>query len=227
MTPQPLVSIVIPVYNGADYLGDAIASALAQTHPHVEVLVVDDGSTDGGATAAVAARFGPRIRYLRKENGGVATALNQGIAAMRGALFAWLSHDDVYPPDTIARRVATLRRFKAPCVVVGDFETMDAGGRTLERRSLVGPSLVRRPLDAVFHTRINGCALLIPRDLFDRVGRFEEGLPTTQDYELWYRMARAVPFVHCPGVAVRQRLHPSQGSRLNRPLDEAGACTAT
>ena len=107
-TPNPLVSIVIPVYNGANYLSEAIDSALAQTYVNVEVIVVNDGSTDDGKTKDIALSFGNRIRYLEKGNGGVATALNLAVGEMRGELFSWLSHDDAYYPDKIARQVATL-----------------------------------------------------------------------------------------------------------------------
>src|SRR6267142_980278 len=88
-----LVSIIIPVFNGAKLIGEAIDSALAQSWPFIEVIVVDDGSDDGGATQGVLARYGDSIRVLAKSNGGVATALNAGIAAMRGNWFSWLSHD--------------------------------------------------------------------------------------------------------------------------------------
>ncbi|NYZ17767.1 glycosyltransferase [Azospirillum sp. RWY-5-1] len=218
---SPLVSVVIPVYNGANYLGEAIDSVLAQTYADTEIIVVDDGSTDGGATAAVAARYGDAIRYLHKPNGGVATALNLGIRSMRGTLFSWLSHDDVYKPEKLAVQVEAFRRFGRDCVVVGDFETIDADGRPLALMSAGASNLLARPLDGVFYGLLNGCALLIPRALFDRAGLFEPGLPTTQDYHLWYRMARLVPFVHSPQALVRQRTHPLQGSRHMRHLEEA------
>lgn len=92
----PKVSIVIPVYNGANYLREAIESALDQTYPNIEVIVVNDGSSDDGATEQVAFSFGNRIRYFSKENGGVASALNAGIRLMSGEYLSWLSHDDVY-----------------------------------------------------------------------------------------------------------------------------------
>ena len=98
MSNDPLVSIVIPVYNGADYLSECIDSALAQTYSNIEILVINDGSVDDGATEAVAQSYGDRIRYFRKENGGVSSALNLGIQHMRGDYFSWLSHDDRYEP---------------------------------------------------------------------------------------------------------------------------------
>src|SRR5258708_2119463 len=98
---QPLVSIVIPVFNGADFLREAIDSALAQTYPRKEIIVVNDGSTDGGATESITKAFGGKIRYFFKPNGHVASALNYGIANMAGDYFSWLSHDDMYYPNKI------------------------------------------------------------------------------------------------------------------------------
>ena len=89
---KPLVSIIIPVYNGANYLREAIESALGQTYGNCEVLVINDGSNDHGETEREALKFGDRIRYFKKENGGVASALNLGIRKMRGEYFSWLSH---------------------------------------------------------------------------------------------------------------------------------------
>ena len=221
MSSNPLVSIVIPVYNGANYVAEAVQSALEQTYENVEVVVVDDGSTDGGATRAVVESFGDKVRYLVKPNGGVATALNHGIANMRGELFSWLSHDDLYLPEKVERQVERWQSFGHRCIVIGDFELVDLDRKPLTKISIAGNNLVARPLDGVFRGLINGCTLLIPRELFQQAGQFEPGLPTTQDYELWYRMARLVPFVHCPGAYVQQRIHPLQGSRLSSHVDEA------
>ena len=104
MTFEPKVSIVIPVYNGANYLREAIDSALEQTYRNTEVIVVNDGSTDGGETEDIAISYGDRIRYFTKENGGISTALNLGIQAMSGEYFSWLSHDDVYYPHKIEKQ---------------------------------------------------------------------------------------------------------------------------
>src|SRR5689334_11837948 len=93
---EPKVSIVIPVFNGAQYLRSAIDSALGQTYRNTEIIVVNDGSSDFGQTERVALSYGSRIRYFSKSNGGVASALNFGIQQMRGELFCWLSHDDLY-----------------------------------------------------------------------------------------------------------------------------------
>src|SRR5688500_7147825 len=101
----PKVSIIIPVYNGANYLHEAIKSALAQTYQNLEVIVINDGSTDMGATEKIAQSFGDKIRYFHKENGGVASALNFGIQKMTGSYFSWLSHDDLYEKTKIEDQV--------------------------------------------------------------------------------------------------------------------------
>jgi glycosyltransferase involved in cell wall biosynthesis len=107
---NPLVSIVIPVYNGSNYLSEAIDSALSQTYKNIEIIVVNDGSNDNGKTRDIALSYGEKIRYFEKENGGVATALNLGIREMRGEYFSWLSHDDVYYPDKIETQVEYINK---------------------------------------------------------------------------------------------------------------------
>ena len=98
---SPLVSIVIPAYNASNYLADSINSALAQTYKNIEIIVVNDGSKDNGATRTVAESFGDKIHYFEKENGGSSSALNYGIKQMKGEWFSWLSHDDLYYPKKI------------------------------------------------------------------------------------------------------------------------------
>lgn len=93
---MPMISIIIPVYNGSNYLRDAIDSAIAQTYSNKEIIVVNDGSKDYGHTEAICLTYADKIRYFHKENSGVASALNLGIANMRGEYFTWLAHDDFF-----------------------------------------------------------------------------------------------------------------------------------
>jgi glycosyltransferase involved in cell wall biosynthesis len=103
MTPL-LISCIVPVFNGERYLGEAIDSILAQTYRPVEIIVVDDGSTDG--TAAVAARYGDRIRYVRQNNGGAPTARNLGLSVAMGEFVAFLDSDDLWHPEKLQRQMA-------------------------------------------------------------------------------------------------------------------------
>jgi len=109
---NPKVSIIIPVYNGSNYMREAIESALAQTYENIEIIVINDGSSDGGKTDEIARSYGDRINYILKENGGVATALNTGIREMTGEYFSWLSHDDVYYPEKIEKHVQYIGKSK-------------------------------------------------------------------------------------------------------------------
>lgn len=213
MALRPSVSIVIPVCNGSDYMREAIDSALAQTCPDVEILVVNDGSDDGGRTEGIALSYGDRIRYFRKENGGVASALNLGIREMRGEYFSWLSHDDVYLPRKVERQVAVIEKCGTDTVLYSDYEVIDASSRHVEvfRAGRISAPQFRMLL--ITDIPVNGCTVLVPRRCFGRVGLFDERLKVTQDYDLWFRMARRYPFVHVPEVLLRSREHAGQGTR--------------
>jgi hypothetical protein len=218
---DPKVSIVIPVFNGSDFLREAIESALNQTYRHIEVIVVNDGSTDGGATEDIAKSYGDAIRYFRKDNGGVATALNAGIGAMTGDYFSWLSHDDLYVPHKVERQVSILKRLGEPkTVLFSDYVNVDAANHELYEVRMDHDLLSKKPLYAVFKGALHGCTLLIPRKALLDVGSFND-LRTTQDYDLWFRLIRKYRFRHIPEVLVRSRLHPGQASRSIDATEEA------
>ena len=108
MNYHPKVSIIIPVYNGSNYLSESINCALTQTYSNIEVIVVNDGSCDNGASEQIAQRYGDKIRYFAKQNGGVSSALNLGISKATGEWISWLSHDDLYYPNKIEKQVVFL-----------------------------------------------------------------------------------------------------------------------
>ncbi|NBD26700.1 glycosyltransferase [Paenibacillus glycinis] len=213
---EPLVSIIIPVYNGANYMREAIDSALAQTYKNIEVMVVNDGSSDNGETERIALSYGDRIRYLYKINGGVATALNYAIEEMKGEYFSWLSHDDLYYPQKIEKQVAALKSSgDERSIVLSDVDFMEQG-KISSRLKLNSKYAVERLQNSVFPVlegMVNGCALLIHKSHFDRVGHFDENLITTQDYDLWFRMFRNQSLIYVPEALIISRLHDAQGSR--------------
>jgi glycosyltransferase involved in cell wall biosynthesis len=214
-TYEPLVSIVIPVYNGSSYLREAVDSALSQTYPKIEVLVINDGSTDNGRTEEVARSYGEKIRYFSKPNGGVASALNKGIKEMKGDYFSWLSHDDVYLPDKVRTQIDILRGLENKSTLLySDFECIDEKG--------VHISFLRVPPFNTDHFQeelltnppaLHGCTLLIHKQCFTKAGLFDETLKTTQDYALWFLLAGIYPYRHIPQALVRSRQHAEQGSR--------------
>jgi len=220
LDPNPKVSIVIPVYNGANYLREAIDSALSQTYKNIEVIVVNDGSNDGGETEEVARSYGNRIRYFYKENGGVASALNLGIRNMEGEYFSWLSHDDVYYPKKIEEQINYLNKLKENDVIVySDYQLVDSKSNFIKDIEL--PEIEpKKLLSALLYERfINGCTLLIPKKCFRDEKPFKENLRTTQDYDLWFRLMIDYEFLHLQKVLVKSRQHSEQGIRTLRRMN--------
>lgn len=214
----PLVSIIIPVYNGADYLHEAIESALSQTYKNIEVLVVNDGSNDGGQTEAIAGSYGDRIRYLSKPNGGVASALNAGIQTMQGEYFSWLSHDDVYYPEKIAQQIKLLVMNNDPDqVVFSECDFIDERSQ-VKASSRIQPAYLKNQYLTILSTSIGGCSLLIPKKCFKQAGLFNEDLKTTQDNEMWLRIAKAgFQFTYLPAPLLQSRIHAQMGSKTLKP----------
>jgi hypothetical protein len=222
---KPLVSIIIPVYNGAKYLRQAVDSALAQTYSGCEVIIVNDGSCDGGATEVIARSYGRRIRYVKKANGGVASALNCGLEMMRGNIFCWLSHDDLYLPDKVEAQVDLWiqRGQREDEIIFSDYTLIRADGREIATVSMDHDMLEAKPLYAVLRGAIHGCSVYIPRRCFEIAGWFNVKRPTTQDYALWFAMSRHVRFVHMPRVLILSRWHDEQRSKKIDHRDELTA----
>lgn len=210
---HPLVSIVIPVYNGSNYMKEAIDSALNQTYANCEIIVVNDGSTDN--TEEIALSYQDKIKYFSKDNGGQSSALNFGINQMKGSYFSWLSHDDLYYPDKINMEIKFLSNLSAEqrnkTIVFCQTEFIDGKG-----------SLIKRPPDIIpndtFNIRyelmmsrpINGCSLLIPKEVFESVGNFNLKRPHTSDVELFFKMGLSNTFVPLKGIYVQTRIHAGQ-----------------
>jgi glycosyltransferase involved in cell wall biosynthesis len=214
MIDTPKVSIVIPVYNGANYLSKAIESALAQTYQNIEIVVVNDGSSDDGKTQSIALSYGDKIRYFYKENGGVGSALNYAIKKMTGEYFSWLSHDDLYYPNKVATQINALSRMEnRNTILYSDHASFfDDDEDTIKETILPAiPSDQFRYFITV-NNSLNGCTLLIPLSAFLVCGTFDESLRTTQDYDLWFRLAEKFRFVHIPEVLVKSRQHMGQDS---------------
>jgi glycosyltransferase involved in cell wall biosynthesis len=216
---NPLVSIVIPVYNGSNYLAQAIDSALAQTYKNIEIIVVNDGSNDGGKTRKLALSYGRRIRYFEKENGGAGTALNLGIENMKGEYFSWLSHDDMYNPRKVEIQVNMASRFAEPVVVYSNASILSTTAPIVHNKILPqAKRSIRCFLAFDVTTGIDGCSLLVPRVLFERYGNFDPMLRYTQDYDLWFRLTNHVPFVGVDECLVISRSHPEQVGR-KKPIE--------
>lgn len=228
MKKSPLVSIVIPVYNGSDYMREAIDSALNQTYQNIEVLVINDGSRDDGKTDAVAREYGDRIRYFAKENGGVSTALNTGIREMRGEFFSWLSHDDVYEADKVRKQIELLRESNFPenTIVYCNYMHIDEHSEPLTGmvptvRYQAGVTYDSSEVLTKLLTKetFNGCGLLIPKKVFAECGGFDEQLRFCQDALMWYKIfAKSYTLMYTNEVLVKNRVHAKQLTQTGQAL---------
>ena len=214
---NPKVSIVIPVYNGSNYLREAIDSALAQTYKNIEVIVINDGSNDKGKTDKICKSYGNRIRYFKKENGGVASALNMGIEKMEGEYFSWLSHDDIYYPDKIEEQIKILQSLDDKnTVLYSDVEYIDSCSNTMyktEYEKNFSLQTLNSGLFPVFLGYTNGCSILIPQKCFKETGYFDEKLKTANDYDMWFKLFRKYKTGFIPKVLIKYRFHDLQGTK--------------
>ena len=206
----PLVSIIIPVYNGDNYLTEAIDSALAQTYENIEIIIINDGSTD--KTEKIALSYSDKIRYYSKENGGVSTALNMGITLMYGEYFSWLSHDDLYLPDKVRSQVNALVNTPSG-IAYSNYDVIDKNGILLATMDIAKhyPQYdLTFGLFPILRQVLNGCTLLIHKSHFARVGNFDERLRSVQDYDLWFKMFRGEKLTYVNESLVRLREHGTQ-----------------
>lgn len=215
---QPLVSIIIPVYNGENYLQEALDSAVAQTYKNLEIIVVNDGSTDN--TENIALSYGDKIRYFYKENGGTSTALNLGIKNMKGEYFSWLSHDDLYYPNKIERNIEELAKLEDKnTIIISDLDGMTDHTRTFstacyqEHRNAY-PSRNSFNLYPVIYNKTHGCTHLISKKVFETVGYFDVDERVAHDFEFYYRAFAKFPhkYINEPLVTARDSSN-RQGKR--------------
>lgn len=223
----PLVSIIIPVYNGSNYVREAIESALAQTYKNIEVIVVNDGSKDDGATEKICLSYGDKIRYIYKENGGVSSALNLGIKNMKGDFFSWLSHDDKYELDKIEKQIKCLNECGGDIsVLLCESKQIDSNGNDIKDalRKNRFPSCGVYSSEKVLETQFlsgafNGCALLIRKCVFEQCGLFNEKLRYSQDYLMWNKIfLNGFDLSYCDDICVCSRVHDKQLTQTGRNL---------
>ena len=188
----PKVSIIIPVYNGANYMREAIDSALTQTYTNIEIIVVNDGSCDEGQTEKIALSYGDRIRYFSKPNGGSSSALNYGIRKMRGEYFSWLSHDDLYKSDKIEKQIQKINfEIINKQIIICGTEIIDSCGKKIHhsKKQLNGNFDGLSMLENIKKGYgINGCGVLIHKNILDKVGFFDENFRFINDFDYWYRL---------------------------------------
>ena len=223
---KPLVSIIIPVYNGSNFLAQAIDSAIAQTYQNIEIIVVNDGSCDNGETERIALSYGEKIKYIKKENGGVSSALNVGIREMKGEYFSWLSHDDLYTEEKIAKQIECLNEQDDNTIIVCLSRQINKDGGYLTKAEKVCAAKFGEKIDNKTEIKyllssylFSGCSLLIPKTALVSAGGFDESLRYNQDFDMWLKLC----FLGCywlfnDNVGVLSRVHNQQVTQTRRDL---------
>jgi glycosyltransferase involved in cell wall biosynthesis len=219
--PMLSLSVVMPCFNGAEYLADAIASVRAQTRPVREILVVDDGSTDG--SAELATRLGARVlRTAGRE--GPAAARNLGIREASGDVIGFLDADDLWEADHCAGLLELLERYPDAVLAFARATTFGAHEKEMGRPV---PDETARPMLHTLLARnfIVQSAVIVRRSALLAAGGYRSDLRHAEDYDLWLRLAREHPFVGRNRFSARYRVHGTQASRNEAALS-GGACEA-
>lgn len=219
--PLPLVSVVIPTHNRADLLPQAIDSVLSQDYPHVEIIVVDDGSTDD--TAQIMQCYKPPVRYIQQANQGAAAARNRGIREASGEFIAFLDSDDWFLPGKLSLQAHYLLEHPQIGLVYSAYDVID------ENRDLrwhVMPDLITGPhayLDLLWRCMVGPITMptvMLRRAIFDHITPFDETMRLAEDLDLWCRIARDYPIALLPESLSMVRIHYSSLTRRVNPADK-------
>lgn len=184
---MPKVSVIIPTYNREKLIGRAIESVLAQTHPAYEIIVVDDGSTDG--TKSALAPFNGKIKYVHQANAGIAGARNRGIQESGGEYIAFLDSDDYWAPEKLAEQVRVLDACPKVGIVFAPMPIVNEKGETLGRKPAGATGKNLREL-LEFWGDLPTSTVMTRRECFKKAGVFDPALPPMEDFDMWLRIAR-------------------------------------
>ena len=210
---MPSVSVVVPAYNAERYLEECLTSILAQSFPDLEVILVDDGSTD--RTPEIAQTFVPRIRYHRQENQGVAGARNTGIRLAEGEYVSLVDADDALCPRATETQVELFTRYPQAGMVHGGAHLIDELGRSLGRRgSPVGEAVSYAPSrQAVRHllkrNTVVCSSVMVRKSCFEEPGGFRQEFVPGEDWEMWLRIAAHHDVIYIGRPLARYRSHPA------------------
>ena len=201
---QDTVSVIIPCYKQAGFLTDAIESVLGQTHPHIEVIVVDDGSPDD--TSDVASRY-PRVRCIRQENQGLSAARNTGIRESEGEFLVFLDADDRLTPKALESGVQHLRQCPSAAFVAGKHRTISIDGSPVP--TMQRPQIDKDHYVELLRANFIGCPanVMYRRAVFDDVHGFDTTVNAASDYDLYLRIARKFATSCHTEIVAEYRIH--------------------
>lgn len=184
---MPEISVIIPAFNSADYIGEAIRSVLAQTYTNFELIVVDDGSTD--ATPEIVREFGHEVTYVRQENGGAASARNHGIRIAKGEFIAFLDADDTWEPDKLEKQINLFKDDPGLGMVFTENKLFDEEGEYCDSLDKKNRLMSGDLAQSIFMS--SGVAtptVMVRSEVFRKLGTFEESLSQSEDDNMWIRI---------------------------------------
>jgi glycosyltransferase involved in cell wall biosynthesis len=203
LTANPLVSIITPSYNQAEYLEETIRSVFGQTYSNLEYIVVDGGSSDGSREIIESYAEG-LAWWFSEPDLGQTDAINKGFARSNGEVLAWLNSDDLYLPEAVAEAVDFLQTYPDVGLVYGDADYINQAGEVVGRFPARQASLARLQRGAV---HIPQQASFFRADLWRQVGPLDPSFYFAMDYDLWVRLAALAPFRYVPRLWAQFRLH--------------------
>jgi glycosyltransferase involved in cell wall biosynthesis len=209
---QPLVTVVIPSYNSAKFIRDALESVLAQTYPNIEIIVMDGASKDG--TADIAREVAPNAIVISEPDRGQTHAINKGWEMAKGDIVTWLCADDGYYPDTVATAVGYLEENRDAMWVYGLADHLDEEGTPSPMRHLVTNWNYEKLRDWLNY--IVQPSVFLRREVIEAKGLPDEKLYYSMDYEYWLRIGKDFPGHFVPAVRVWVKIYPNTKSRSGR-----------
>ncbi|AFS81873.1 glycosyltransferase family 2 protein [Candidatus Nitrosopumilus sediminis] len=224
------VSIIIPVYNAEKYLKECIESVLNQTYKNIEIIAVNDGSTDN--SLEILKEYSDRIKIISKLNGGTASAFNLAIEKMTGDWFKWMSADDVLYPNAVEELITESEKIenKQNTILYSNYDIIDSNSKTIKQ--FIEPNynnldLFDFNIILLDHHIGNGITSLIHKSALERYGGFNETIGYAEDYELWLRFCVIYGCrLHLiPKILAKYRVHEEQltQSKIGESLDKANS----
>jgi glycosyltransferase involved in cell wall biosynthesis len=225
----PLVSVIVPCFNSEAHIAETIESVLAQTYKNVEIIVVDDGSTDN--TREIVTTYASHVRLVCQRNSGVCSARNNGLKEALGEFVCFMDHDDYWYPEKLSRQIDTFSEHPKAGAVYTSFLVWNA-----DQAGVFPPpgSFVRESIPDtvdpeysgwIYHHFLMDCWMLTSTAMFRKStfslcgGAFDENLPYSEDWELWLRMSRHVQMIKLMRPSTLYRQHAKQGNRTVRSID--------
>lgn len=222
------VSVIIPSFNCESYIAETIESVLKQTYTNIELIVVDDGSTD--KTVGIVSSYGTLLRLINQQNAGVCKARNKGISEATGDYICFLDHDDFWLPDKIELQLQAFQKNPDAGLVFSEYHRWFPNGdghypspSTFMHQNRTG-STDPNFSGWIYHQLLLDCCVLtsasmLKKEVFEQCGCFDESLPFSEDWDLWLRISRDYNFVKLSDITTLYRQHPHQGSRSVRDID--------